>query len=327
MKKKLYQNALITSPIIAVYGASPFYIFEKININDYFLLIFGLSLNVFIIWVVHILYIQKFPQSKAIVQFTATYLANVVVRLLFFFVDPILDSGRPKFVSEHLSYPILTSFALNAIVMVMVKSIVTTYNKAKAEKQLDELKLQNAEAQKQLLAQQLQPHFLFNALSTLKSLISDSPKLAENYTLKLSEFLRYGIQSNQVELVTVEKELQFTQDYIDLQKMRYDNAFEYSIAIPREILQYEIPILALQTIVENIFKHNYFTEKNKLQFSISYSNSALKISNSKTSLKVTPRTKTGLFNLNKRYELICGKSIIVEDDEHNFTVTLPIVAT
>ena len=92
--------------------------------------------------------------------------------------------------------------------MVIVQAIVNGYKKVLSEKQIQELKWQNTEAQKQVLMQQLQPHFLFNALSTLKSLISENPKEAEIYTLQLSDFLRYTVQSKNQELVTLEKELQ-----------------------------------------------------------------------------------------------------------------------
>ena len=125
--------------------------------------------------------------------------------------------------------------------------------------------------------------------------------------------------------MSLEEELQFTQDYIDLQKMRYDAAFEYSINIPKECLHTQIPVLALQTLIENIFKHNYFTEKNKLVFAIQCTTNKIEVTNTKTSLKTTEKTQTGLINLNKRYELICGKSIFIEDNEKSFTVTLPLI--
>lgn len=149
--------------------------------------------------------------------------------------------------------------------------------------------------------------------------------MAVHYTLKLSDFLRYSIQSKQVELITLEKELEFTKDYIDLQKMRYDNKFEFKIDISSQTMQYKLPTFALQILIENIFKHNQFTEKNKLEFSIIESDNSLKISNSKKLLKIAEKNNTGLFNLNKRFEMICGKPIIIDENEINFSVTIPLI--
>jgi two-component system, LytTR family, sensor kinase len=325
MKKKLYITALITSPIIALYGASPFYIFEKIQLPTFLLLIFALTLNVFFVWVVHIYFTIKFPSLNNFKRFFYTYSVNVVMRLLAFFIDPIFDIPKPDFAERYIAYPIITSFALNAIIMAIVNSIVNSYKKAAAEKQVNELKFQNSEAQKQVLMQQLQPHFLFNALSNLKSLIKENANDAEAYTIKLSEFLRYSVEAHKNELISVEKELDFTKDYIDLQKVRFDNAFDYTIDIPNAILQSQVPILALQILVENIFKHNYFTEKNPLTFSISFMDNNIQVWNKKTSLRLSEKTRTGLDNLQKRYLLTMNKSITIIDTETDFTVQIPIL--
>ena len=275
------------------------------------------------VWAVHIYFALKFPKQNNIVRFTTTYLANVVLRLVF--LDRIPIPKIHEFDSSYIAYPIITSFAINAIVMMMVNSIVTSYKKAQTEKELQDLKLQSSEAQKQILIQQLQPHFLFNSLSTLKSLIGENVQMAEDYTVKLSDFLRYSIQANQNEIISLEKELQFVQDYIYLQKMRFDNAFEYSINIPKNLLKAEIPVFSLQTLVENIFKHNYFTEKNKLHFSIESTGDKIKVTNTKTAIKVTEKTNTGLQNLNKRYLLILNHPILIENTENAFSVTIPLI--
>jgi two-component system, LytTR family, sensor kinase len=104
------------------------------------------------------------------------------------------------------------------------------------------LKLANLEAQKQTLMQQLQPHFLFNALNTLKSLISASPNDAEDYTMKLSDFLRYSIQAKNNDVISLEDELQFTHDYVNLQKVRFGSALRVQIEIESELMQKKVPV-------------------------------------------------------------------------------------
>ncbi len=325
MKKKLYQNAFITFPIIALYGASPFYIFDKIDLPTFLLLVIGLSVNVLLVWLVQIYFALKYPQLNNYKQFLYTYIVNTVIRLSFFFIDPFPNFVGPGFREHYIAYPIATSFVLNAIIMVLVNSIVNGYKRIEAEMQVNELKLQQSEAQKQALIQQLHPHFLFNALGNLKSLISENAAQAEQYALKLSDFLRYSVEAHRNETVPLQKELEFTKDYIELQKVRFGHAFTYSINIPEEALKLELPVLALQTLVENIFKHNNFSDRAPLAFSISYKNHCIQVANKKSPIKPTDATKTGLANLQKRYQLTMSQSISVEDTEHEFNVTLPLL--
>jgi two-component system, LytTR family, sensor kinase len=108
--------------------------------------------------------------------------------------------------------------------------------------------------------------------------------------------------------------------------MRFENAFQYTIDIPDAFLQKQIPILALQTLVENIFKHNYFSTKNPLHFSITCNTEKLVVANNKVSIKLGEKTQTGLKNLNNRYLLIAQKGIDIADTETDFTVRIPVLA-
>ena len=322
MKKRLYITALITAPIIAIYDSSPLYIFKIIDFNNLLIQVGGLTIDAFLFWIVHIFFERKFPNQNIIARFIATFLINTAIRGATFLTLPNEQLIRAHI---YIAYPVISYLALNAIIMVMVQSIVTGYKKAEAEKQLQELKWQNAEAQMQVLMQQLQPHFLFNALSTLKSLIKEAPEQAEVYTLKLSEFLRYTVQSQSQQLISIEKELKFVDDYINLLKIRFGVAFNCLIEIAEPMLQKKIPVLALQILVENIFKHNYFTERKPLYFSITNSNNTIVVWNKKTSEKLTEKNKTGLSNLNRRFQLICNKGIEVTDAENEFRVTIPVL--
>ena len=209
--------------------------------------------------------------------------------------------------------------------MVIIKAVVNGYKIAENEKQLQTLKWQNTEAQKQVLMQQLQPHFLFNALSTLKSLISENPTQAEDYTLKLSDFLRYTVQSQNQELATLANELNFANDYLNLQKIRFGDAFLSRLEVSEQYFQKKIPVLALQVLVENIFKHNYFTEKKPLHFTIKAKDNLLVVWNEKTSIRLSEKNNTGLKNLNARYLLICNKGIEILDNENEFQVIIPLL--
>jgi len=322
MKRKLHKTALITSPIIAIYGVSPFYIFGQLSLDNFLLIVGGATISVYIVWLVHFFFENKFPNQNKVLRFFATYAVNIAIRLIF-----VLLPATSKYpaADKYHAFPILTSLVLNAIIMIIMDSIVTSYKKAEVDRQFQELKWQNTESQKQVLMQQLQPHFLFNALSILKSLIKENTEQAEAYITKLSDFLRYTVQSQDQQLVPVKKEMQFIGDYINLQKVRYGEAFSYTIDISEEVQRKNIPVLALQILVENIFKHNNFTEKNPLHFSIRGNNDRIVVWNEKTSVRQTEKNNTGLANLGARYILTCKKKIEVTDKENDFTVIIPVI--
>jgi two-component system, LytTR family, sensor kinase len=269
----------------------------------------------------------KWPKWNNIKMFIISYIINFVFRVYFIFVDEMMGLPQPHNVEGKLIfYPIITSLAINAIILIILKSMVITYEKVMAEKMIQNLKLENTEAQKQVLMQQLHPHFLFNSLSTLKSLINVDKDRAEDYLLKLSDFLRYSVQSTNIDIISIEKELQFVRDYIDLQQVRFENAFTYEINIPNDVLQKNVPILSIQVLIENIFKHNYFTQKNPIHFTITHLFDELIISNKKVSIKVNNKSETGLANLNKRYQLIINKGIFINNTEDHFEVRIPILS-
>ena len=141
----------------------------------------------------------------------------------------------------------------------------------------------------------------------------------------MSDFLRYSIKSYSYDVVSLEEELKFTNDYIELQKVRFQNAFSVTIAISEKMLYNKIPVYALQSLVENAIKHNAFTEKNPLHIKIECSNMLLKVSNNKLKKRAHENTGTGLINLNKRYQMITGKAIEIEDSKNEFCVNLNLI--
>jgi len=225
-----------------------------------------------------------------------------------------------------IAYPILSILASNTITLILINLLLSQEKRQNAEAQIQKLSVANLEVEKKILQQQLQPHFLFNALSTLKSLIKDNPDDAENYTVKLSEFLRYSIDTNKNELVSLEDELQFTDGYIELQKARFPNSLFCTITVSDNILERKIPIFGLQTLIENAIKHNQFSSKKPLHIVIQSDENTIKVTNNR--LQRVPYsfgTGTGLSNLNKRYQLIADKQIEIQESVMEFTVILNLL--
>ena len=316
--------ALLSSPIIAIYGVIPIYVFNKISLPDFFSLLTGLSCITCMFWAINIYVLSVVADNnlkKYVLSYSFTFIASSAV--IFFRIN-----SYSRIASDWLAYPLLYTLAINSIILIISNSVLLAEKKRNADSEIQELKLNNLEAQKQVLMQQLQPHFLFNALSTLKSLITENPAEAENYLVKLSEFLRYSIQAHTLDVVTLEQELKFTSDYIQLQKVRFDTSLHVEINIDATVLSRKIPVYALQVLVENAIKHNTFTRKNPLQIVIQSADKLITVSNNKQLAKNgNPSTGIGLANLNRRYLMIAGGEIKIRNEENQFQVTLALLDT
>ncbi len=332
-KKRIYKTALITSPIMGIYGVSPFYLFLKITIIDFLEISVSLTCFAFVYWIANILVLNITPENKAWMRYVLSYTFTMLLQSIFIILGQRTGSAPQAIDAQFslspnlLAYPIITSLAINTIILIIIQSITVEHKRKVAELEVVTLKASNLEAQKQMLIQQLQPHFLFNALSTLKSLIRDKPKEAENYSVKLSSFLRYGIKAHQNYWVPLEEELAFTKDYVEMQKVRFGDSFSCQIAIPDSLFYSKIPTYALQTLVENAIKHNSFTERKPLLIKIDLVDHCLRVWNNKLALiKIESESSgTGLTNLNERYKLLTGKEIKIEEGDDYFCVSFELM--
>lgn len=336
MDKILYQRliktALISSPIIGLYGITPVYIFNKVSPEFMMFAGIGIAVNVFIYWLINIAIIKYAGTTIKWRWYLLSYLGINFFHLMFLLFRTVLPSPSQFIGNEvpfekdvFLAYPVISTFAINTIILIICNSILTSQKHKHAAFEIEQLKVNNLQAQKQVLLQQLQPHFLFNTLSVLKSLIKENPDEAENYAVKLSEFLRYSIQEHKKDLVTVEQELKFTNDYIDLQKVRFENSLVYAINVPPEVYHMQIPAFAIQTLVENAIKHNSFTEKRPLHIKIDYADNVIKVWNNKMLSKATETSGTGLKNLNQRYKIIANNEIKITDEKEEFSVAVQLI--
>lgn len=324
MTKKLLKGAVITTPLITINGVLAIYFQGLATASQTIQLGLILALFISVIWGINIFLVTKTRFPKNWQLYTFSFFLIVLIGLPFRWVAQHVFLESP-FAGGFPTYPVVNALVVNSILWVIIEMVRSGEQKKEAQATIDRLKIENLEAQKQSLLRQVQPHFLFNALSTLKSLIHENQSSAETYTVKLSNFLRYSFLSESAGLVSLEKELEFVQNYIELQSIRFEDSFQYDVTIPEEAMTYQLPIFALQTLVENIFKHNYFSEKKPLAFRIYYENDTLIVWNKKGGLKLTERNETGLANLNKRYELTLGDGIVIMDRKDDFSVTLPLI--
>ncbi|RZJ67464.1 MAG: sensor histidine kinase [Flavobacterium sp.] len=199
------------------------------------------------------------------------------------------------------------------------------FERQTATLEIEQLKKEKLEAQLDSLRQQISPHFLFNSLSTLQTIVPDAA--SRNYILQLSNVYRYLLAFNDNHLATLREELEFMNSYVYILKERFEDAFDVDISIDANLLGKKMPPLALQLLVENAIKHNVVSMEEPLHVKITNSGHGfLTVSNRiLPRLSAEPSTGKGLENIETRYRLLSGKSIEIDDKSGYFTVRIPLL--
>ncbi|MEM8906511.1 MAG: histidine kinase [Bacteroidota bacterium] len=320
--KQLFKVAAISSPVLAIYGLVPVFLFNEV---DNVLIAQGisyLSIVCFFLWLVNIFVIRLTQPHWGWPRYVLSY-AITMLFILFFssFLDQIIQD-RP--IKTDI-YPYINGAAINTIILIISTVLLLNEKKKNAELKVQQLHIENIEARQQLLLQQFQPHFLFNALSTLKSLLHRHPDEAENYLLKLSDFLRFSVQANQHSVVSLAKEMSFTRQYLEMQQIRFEDAIFCNWSIPDALYDAQIPVFSLQSLVENAIKHNRFSKEHPLRIEIKYQEDHISIRNNKWLKSGVETSGTGLSSLSKRYEVLTGFPIFIEDQNNEFLVRLKLL--
>ncbi|WP_299761576.1 histidine kinase [uncultured Pontibacter sp.] len=300
----------------------------------------GFSVNILVttllmltLWLMNIILYARLQalegkeRVKNIVRYCLSYALMFGLISLYYFTLGQLSIrhgyGRALFV------PFIAGLTNNTIVIIILDLVVLQRKKAQVELENAQLKMSSIQAQHQHLKHQLQPHFLFNSLNTLKTLIKRHPLEAEDYLVRLSEFLRASLTADNKDIVALRDELKLCTDYLEMQKVRFKNAFNYEVEIPDEWMDTAfLPVFSLQLLVENAIKHNGFTNEEPLHILISYQGSGyLKVRNNKKQKLISePSSGIGLKNLKERYQVLSDKQVSVTDAEDYFSVQLPILS-
>jgi sensor histidine kinase YesM len=213
--------------------------------------------------------IMFYRRKYSSVEFTAKRLViSAILSALFL----IVGANVIRLVMGLVTLKELTSLReilhyahVNIVAGILVSSIYEgTYffGKWKESVQLnEELKNQQIRTQFEVLQNQMSPHFLFNSLNTLTTLIAENPEIAIDFTQTLSEVYRYILQNKEKQLVTLSEELAFSESYLYLQKMRYPDNLNFSCTIDSTQKDLSIPPLTLQMLIENAIKHNVVSKK------------------------------------------------------------------
>lgn len=274
----------------------------------------------------------QFRLYRAIISFSGALLFNFLLfrmvlstNLHTFVIPDWYEQVKNKTIWPLLS--MLHGTMFNIFVLMVHNYIILVHAKNDAELENARLKFANTEAINQLLRQQIHPHFLFNALNTLKSLIRRHPDKAEEYLIHLSDFLRASISKGHRNIISLRDEIKLSVDYLEMQKMRAGEALKFSIDIDQQASGNRwLPAFSLQPLLENAIKHNVLTSEAPLYLDVIQEGDYLKVVNN---LQVKHQTEvstgSGLMNLSERYKMLTGEDILIEDDGRTFTVKIKIL--
>jgi len=260
-----------------------------------------------------------------------TILYTVPAVLLIDYVNFIVISGHNvdrffsgRYLWQHVFYIIL-SFGVSAFIHAR-GFMIQWKNSVKQESTKQEIVAKTETAKFESLKNQLDPHFLFNSLNVLTSLIGENPQQAERFTTKLSKVYRYVLEQRNKDLVPIEEELKFAKTYMELLGMRFEEAVQFNI--PDNISNNELKIvpLSLQLLLENAVKHNVVSTSKPLTINIYEEGSYLIITNNVNPKEAIGKsTKIGLQNIADRYGLITDKGVKIENNNKTFKVSLPLL--
>lgn len=190
-----------------------------------------------------------------------------------------------------------------------------------------QLKVDNLHAQLHTLQSQTNPHFLFNVLNTLTSVIAEDQDIAVEFVQHMANFYRYILQRQDEHIVSLDEEIKFVDHYIFLQKKRFGDNLLIHIDLNDEVRQKFIPTFVLLIILENSVKHNIVSSEKPLKISI-YSedeNSICVENNLQKRLSTAPSTGYGLNNIKHRYKILSERNIEIEQSDKSYKVIIPLL--
>jgi sensor histidine kinase YesM len=200
-------------------------------------------------------------------------------------------------------------------------------DKKKLELSILALKKEVINSKYSSLKSQISPHFLFNSLNTLTSLIYEDRDLASDFVSGLASCYRYILDNKEQDLVTLDKEMQFLDSFIFMMKVRHNEAITIHTAIHKMHLSKLIPTLSIQMLVENALKHNYYSKEKPIKIEIYIDHNRILITNNlKKRLDSQESTQLGLKNIKNRYAFYTKEEVIIENSNHTFKVSMPLLS-
>lgn len=221
---------------------------------------------------------------------------------------------------------LIAGFISTIVNMALYETVGFFYWIKSSELKRERLEKEQLQSQFESLKEQVNPHFLFNSLNSLSSLISKDPERAEEFVEEMSRVYRYLLRSNEEQLTTLRREVEFIESYNLLLKTRFGNGFQPVIRIEEEMKEYLLPPMTLQLLIENAVKHNIVDPDKPLIVQLFTNNERLIVSNNlQKKNKPVASNKIGLNNIIAKYKLLNHRGVDIKETPEAFTVVLPLI--
>jgi two-component system LytT family sensor kinase len=274
---------------------------------------------------------KKFPSASD--NNKRLYVASFFVILYTAFISIALHQSEPAFkhVISNMQHP---SFAKSFITCLFATALVATIYEAayfvskwkESIAEAEKLKRENTIAQLEALKSQVNPHFLFNSLNTLASIIPEDPDRSVEFVQKLSAVYRCILDINEKTAISLNEELACLENYCFLLKTRFGDSLTFEMRIDESARSMYVVPLSLQLLVENAVKHNIVSTKKPLHIKVSALNNSIAVENNlQVKSQQMDGTQSGLKNISNRYRLAFEKDIEVAMNETTFKVVLPLI--
>ena len=229
---------------------------------------------------------------------------------------------------KHFGSLVLFQFFFIAILSTLIGHIVVLYSEQrKREQEIEVLKMENLQSRYIALTNQINPHFFFNSLNGLTSLIrKQNHETTLTYVNKLSDVFRYILQSDKKGLVTLGEELAFVEAFRYMMEVRFANKLEYRVHIDEKLMSYKLPVLSILPLLDNIVVHNRIDSDHPMVIDIYFNDREELVVSNPVYPKLSPSSTngTGLKNLESRFQLLMDRQIRIEDHGDVYRVYLPL---
>jgi two-component system, LytTR family, sensor kinase len=294
-----------------------------------------IAILIFILWQGNLLidkYLNKNyswvinPKKRLQIQSAISVVFTSLILFVFMYTLHQIRFGDGRIINRKMIqlFPISLCLTFSVLAIHIGKQFLEALKNSLLE--IEKHKTESVNAQLQNLKNQLNPHFLFNNLSVLTSLVYKNQDKAVNFINELAKVYRYVLDTKNTELVSLQDELDFLTHYIYLQKIRFEDSILFEIKIEESKKSSYLLPMCLQMLVENAIQHNESSKANPLQVFIYTENNSLVIENPiKLRSNVPDSTKTGLKNIEKRYSFFTDEKVIIYNNGKRFKVILPLI--
>jgi len=265
--------------------------------------------------------------KRLIIQLSTTIILALLIAevLRWILISLFTDIVYIKLMDELIIAFIITLFSVAFVFVQLEIFLLNRWRLSLSE--IEKFRKENVEIRFETLRAQVNPHFLFNSLNTLSSLVYTDQAKAEVFIRELSDVYRYILDKRETDLIDLEDELKFLRSFIFLIKLRFENNLIVSINVDEHYQSYQIIPISLQLLVENAVKHNIVSAKKPLKVDIHTDSQNYIVITNNLQVKESEKKSTGFGqkNIRSRYAYITSRPVVIGEGEKSYTVKLPLI--